>query len=98
MPLTPVNMTLMPVGYYDRYLQTVKNAIEQYGCAYLNLNDGQKFTSADFRDTAHMNADGGKKLIDAMVAQIKGDQDESVALAKDHSSLSTASSERTKPL
>ena len=98
MPLTPVNMTLMPVGYYDRYLQTVKNAIEQYGCAYLNLNDGQTFTSADFRDTAHMNADGGKKLIDAMVAQIKGDQDESVALAKDHSSLSTASSERTKPL
>jgi hypothetical protein len=98
MPLTPANMSLMPVGYYDRYLQTVKTTTAQYGCAYLNLNDGKLFTSADFRDTAHMNADGGKKLIDAMVAQIKGDQGESVALAKGHSGLTTASSERTKPL
>jgi hypothetical protein len=98
MPLTAANMSLMPVGYYDRYLQTVRTATEQYGCAYLNLNDGQTFTSADFRDTAHMNSDGGKKLIDAMVAHIKDDRDESVALTKDHVVLTTASSERTKPL
>lgn len=98
MPLTPANMSLMPVGYYDRYLQTVRAATEQYGCSYLNLNDGQTFNSADFRDTAHMNADGGKKLIDAMVAHIKDDRDESVALTKDHAALTTASSERTKPL
>jgi hypothetical protein len=98
MPLTPVNMNLMPAGYYNRYLETVKNATQQYGCAYLNLNDGRTFTDVDFRDTAHMNADGGKKLIDAVVAKIKGDQDEVMALSKDRPALTTASSERSKPL
>jgi hypothetical protein len=98
MPLTPANKSLMPAGYYDRYLATVQDVRARFGCAYLNLNDGQTFTTADFRDTAHMNADGGKKLIDAMVAQIKGDRGESLALTKDHSGFTTASSERTKPL
>ena len=80
MPLTPTNMSLMPQGYYNDYLLTVKGQAAQYNCPLVDLNDGTTFSIADFRDTAHMNASGGKKLLDAVVNAVKSDTPIATAL------------------
>lgn len=73
MPLTKENMALTPGHYYDLYRQDLVNCALQSGCPLLDLNDGKTFSISDFRDTAHMNAAGGKKLIDAIVHKITSD-------------------------
>jgi hypothetical protein len=70
MPLTAANMSLMPPGFYAEYLSTAKAQASLNDCPFLDLNDGKTFTVSDFRDTAHMNSSGGKKLLDAVVASI----------------------------
>ena len=67
MPLTACNMALMPQGYYQRYLDTLRSEAGAAHDQVLDLNTGTKFGISDFRDTAHMNAKGGKKLIDSIV-------------------------------
>lgn len=66
MPLTEANMKLMPAGSYDKYLNTVHDLSKKYGCELVDLNDGKSFTREDFKDPVHMNASGGKKLVDAI--------------------------------
>jgi hypothetical protein len=73
MPLTPANMALMPSGYYERYFSTALRSAQNHQCGFLDLNDHTVFTTSDFRDTAHMNASGGRKLVDLIVKQIKSD-------------------------
>ncbi len=81
MPLTPANMGLMPAGYYSQYLTTVKEQARAFGSPLIDLNNGTAFSISDFRDTAHMNASGGKKLLDAIVATVKADDKIASALA-----------------
>lgn len=90
MPLTAANMKLMPPGYYSEYLNLAKTQANQFACPFLDLNDGKTFVVSDFRDTAHMNSSGGKKLLDAVVAFIIKDP----ALA----SVLTAGNLATKPV
>lgn len=73
MPLRPENMQLMPPCFYDRYLQSAKIAANEFGTAFVDLNSQTVFEKSDFRDTAHMNGSGGKKLIDQVVAAIAKD-------------------------
>jgi hypothetical protein len=70
MPLTKTNMALMPEGYYQEYLQVLQTTNDRYHCQLLDLNNDKSFETADFRDTAHMNASGGRKLIDRIVDRI----------------------------
>jgi hypothetical protein len=66
MPLLPANLSVMPPGMYDRYLSLAKQLSAENDCKFLDLNDPTRFVVSDFRDTAHMNASGGKKFIDAV--------------------------------
>jgi hypothetical protein len=70
MPLTKANMALMPPGLYDQYLLRSKALAEQYHAPFLDLNDGKTFDQGDFRDTAHMRASGGRKLVDSVVKRM----------------------------
>lgn len=71
MPLTTINMRIMPPGSYDKYMATVQNAAARYNCAFVDMNDFKTFAGVDFQDTAHMNANGGRKFVDQLVAAIE---------------------------
>ena len=74
MPLTPLNMALMPPGSYDEYMQELHGAVKKHDCAYIDFNDNSnQFSMSDFRDTAHMNGTGGRKFIDTIVSKIHSD-------------------------
>ncbi len=80
MPLMPANLAVMPPGMYARYLATAKNFAAENDCQFLDLNDSNKFVITDFRDTAHMNGNGGKKFIDAVNEAIAEDSKLRVAI------------------
>lgn len=73
MPLTPQNMALMPDGAYDKYFLSTKNLVQSSGGRFVDLNNGS-FGIENFKDTAHMNSAGGKKLVESITASIKGDR------------------------
>jgi hypothetical protein len=70
MPVTQQNLTLMPAGSYDLYLNALQNASQQAHCKFADLNATGKFTSTDFYDTSHMNGTGGKKFADALMREL----------------------------
>ncbi len=80
MPLMPANLAVMPPGMYARYLATAKNFAAENDCKFLDLNDSSKFVISDFRDTAHMNGNGGKKFIDSVDEAIAEDSKLRVAI------------------
>ncbi|HEY9790083.1 MAG TPA: hypothetical protein V6D22_06785 [Candidatus Obscuribacterales bacterium] len=80
MPLTQDNHNLMPAGSYDRYLATLKSQSDKYGCNFIDLDATHQFVRTDYYDTAHMNASGGKRLIDTMVASISANPELVAAL------------------
>ena len=82
MPLMPVNMSLMPAGAYKRYMDVVAREVTTHHCAFVDLNDQKQFVGSDFRDTAHMNSNGGKKFVDAIVNAIAQDPAAKIALTQ----------------
>jgi len=66
MPLTPENLALMPPGSYERYLDCLRTMAKSHNVPLVDLNGDSRFTHSDFYDTAHMNASGGRKLLDAL--------------------------------
>ncbi|MDZ4835245.1 MAG: DUF1574 family protein [Candidatus Melainabacteria bacterium] len=74
MPLTSLNVRMMPPGIYDEYLEAVRTSTEKRGFVFANLNDDTKFPSSLFYDTVHMNSVGGQRLVDAVVDVIYQDK------------------------
>lgn len=73
MPLTPQNMALMPDGAYDKYLASTSRLVKSGGGRFVDLNNGG-FGIENFKDTAHMNSAGGKKLVESISASIRSDR------------------------
>lgn len=74
MPLTSLNVRLMPSGTYDEYLAIVQGLTKKYGFVFENLNDDSRFPSSVFYDTVHMNSVGGRRLVDALVQVLSDDK------------------------
>ncbi len=64
MPLSQENKSLMPPGLYDSYYKTVSSLASKNRATFLDFNQGDLIAEDLFLDTAHMNADGGRKLCD----------------------------------
>ncbi len=90
MPLMPANMSVMPPGMYDQYIAITKKLAAEHNCKFLDLNDSTKFVVSDFRDTAHMNGNGGKKFIDSINMAILQDATLRTALTKGEQQTSLA--------
>ncbi|MBX9667123.1 MAG: DUF1574 domain-containing protein [Candidatus Obscuribacterales bacterium] len=86
MPLTSLNVKLMPPGLYDEYLDTVRGLTEKHGFLFANFNDDTKFPSSLFYDTAHMNSSGGKRFVDAVIELISQDKICTTRLSNDTAS------------
>ncbi len=95
MPLMPANMSVMPPGMYDKYMAITKKLVAENNCKFLDLNDPTKFVISDFRDTAHMNGNGGKKFIDSIDMAIMQDASLRTALTKGEQQTSLAGRDST---
>jgi hypothetical protein len=80
MPLTPTNHRLMPKGSYENYLAMLHNQAQRYGCQLVDLDSTGDFKQDNYYDTAHMNASGGKRLVEAMVSTLTGNKELLAAL------------------
>lgn len=85
-PVTNLNHKLMPEGNYDRYLSLLESTADKWGALFLNIGDDRAFTVNDYYDTVHLNASGGKKLVDRIVAAITVDSQTVVALGNNEGS------------
>ncbi len=73
MPLTGVNMSLLPGPTYDMYLNTLRDSAAMYGAEVIDLNGDPRFAQSYFFDTAHLNGLGAEKLIEVLSADKKFD-------------------------
>lgn len=69
MPLTRQNKEILPPELWTRYFATVKGLCTKYGASYYDA-DQADYTLADFEDSCHMNAQGGKKFYKAVLEPI----------------------------
>ncbi len=70
MPLAPVNLDLMPPGFYRKYQERVSKLCSKHHASFLDLQKDKSFTHSHFGDVAHLNASGGKILIERITPPI----------------------------
>jgi hypothetical protein len=70
MPVTTSHFALMPPGSYADYMHSLAEVSSRFGAPVLDLSQRGQFTDADFSDTCHMQASGGKKLLDLISSEI----------------------------
>lgn len=68
MPLTELNRSLLPPGFYDGFRARLARAASRPGVYLLDLGDSREFVLADYWDTAHLNHSGGRKLLKRIMA------------------------------
>lgn len=73
MPLTKANLALMPDGFYDRFVGSVRKAAARYGdnVSFVDLSQDKQFQDGDFWDTVHMNHSGGAKLVNEIIFAVQ---------------------------
>lgn len=91
-PVTPANRALVPAGNYDRFVSLIHATARKWGASCVDLGDDKDFVASDFYDTCHMNASGGKKFVDKIVAALQADK-ESIAAIKEATSRRIAGAE-----
>jgi len=74
MPITEQNRKLLDSRLLNAYSTEVRRLSLMNGAAFLDLTDDTTFTIADFEDSVHTNARGGKKVQDRIAAAL-ADQD-----------------------
>jgi len=62
MPLSRANLQLLPQSVPEGINLKAKNLAKKYGAKFLLPDSDVKFTDSDFEDSAHLNAEGGRKL------------------------------------
>ncbi len=71
MPITSENKKLIPEKLYARYQNEICKMPAQNGDEMLDLDASDAFKLTDFYDSAHVNAQGGKKVQELMVSSAK---------------------------
>lgn len=64
MPMLEVSKNTMHPDIYPRHMQLLKEMSQKYHCVMVDTNTLATFVTEDFTDTCHMDASGGKKLLD----------------------------------
>jgi hypothetical protein len=94
MPVTPMNIALMPPGSYDHYTQMIRAEKNKWQCAYLDLNASGKFGYTNFIDTVHLDGTGGKKFVEMLVDKMFSDPQLSQALKANNTAVTTEKSKQ----
>jgi hypothetical protein len=67
MPLTQDNLALLPPGFYDNFCSLIENTAKEHNVSFIDLAHSNQFNKSDFWDTSHLDQDGGKKVISAIM-------------------------------
>ncbi len=73
MPITYFNTRMLPDGVYANYMFKLREFAMYEKCTYFNIADFKRYNQQDFHDTVHLNAFGGRKFFDDVVAAINRD-------------------------
>ncbi len=79
-PLPDVSLTILPSGVHDALVKRVAAFAAQEKCAYIDLQKTGAFNIKDFTDSCHMDASGGRKVMDFIANEIGRDTRLSSAL------------------
>lgn len=66
MPLTQKNIALFAPGVYENCVNLMAEEAHRNNCPFIDLQKSNKFVLTDFTDMCHMDASGGKKLLNAI--------------------------------
>lgn len=69
-PLPKANLDLLPSEFVSQYRADVAASAAKHNASLLAPADSTEFTSSDYEDNAHLNADGGVKLYKSMAPAI----------------------------
>lgn len=86
-PLPEPAMTILPAGVYDALVAKVENLAKDENVAYIDLQKTGKFNILDFTDSCHMDASGGRKVMDFVAQEIGKDARLRNALVAPHSQI-----------
>jgi hypothetical protein len=70
MPSLSKNRALLPGDFWSQWRSYVTAQCNKYGDSWLDLSDSSEFTQQDYLDTVHLNAAGGKKLMNDLLAAL----------------------------
>ncbi|HEY9786929.1 MAG TPA: SGNH/GDSL hydrolase family protein, partial [Candidatus Obscuribacterales bacterium] len=87
MPFAPPCLKAFPPGLRERAVQAMREEAEKHGCPFVDLQASGIFDVSDFTDVCHMDASGGKKLLDALASEIAATRQLREALTGDGSKL-----------
>lgn len=62
MPLTKDNIALMPAGLYEQYISFIDATASRHNVPFIDLQK-RAYSDSDFYDTAHLNEQGGAKVL-----------------------------------
>lgn len=71
MPETAKNLALLSPVYNAKYRALI-DSLEKQNLPVMRLHQSGLFNEADFEDSAHLNADGGRKLFNVMAEKAAG--------------------------
>lgn len=89
MPRTEILTRLMPQGTYERHVQLVKSLAQSFNAAYLDIDIPSRYRLDDYTDWIHMNAGGGKKVLDAIGEFIGKNNALAALISPDNQALAT---------
>ncbi len=69
-PVTETELALDPPNYSEGFSTEIRKIAKAHGVRFVDLQDSNQYTSSDFFDVAHLNADGGEKLSRALAHEI----------------------------
>lgn len=80
-------LTILPSGVHDALVKRVENFANEEKIAYIDLQKTGAFNIKDFTDSCHMDASGGRKVMDFVAAEIGKDTRLSAALTNSDSKI-----------
>lgn len=70
MPVSELGIKFIPDAVYKRHTNTLQKYAKQYDCLYVDTMREGKFDMKDFSDYGHMDASGGKKVLDIIARDL----------------------------
>lgn len=64
MPMSKLGLSVVPPGIYERHVSTLEKLAADKKLLYVDTMKEGKFEADDFTDYGHMDASGGKKIVD----------------------------------
>ena len=73
MPVSELGIKFIPPQVYQRHVDTLIDKAAKYDCLYVDTMKEGQFDMKDFSDYGHMDASGGRKIIDIVGRSLAAD-------------------------